>query len=151
VGHYLRGRPRSAPTQEHLRERAGLPAHYCTTVDDRRGPPVSSLFPQIFPPLLAHVTTIAKLLATGWPPITTPRTRMVACSPITLSHHVRCGAPWCPITAGRCSAAAHHCSSQNEHAMSSPTKPHTACLTGHADVAESTPSRPWHSPVDVRA
>jgi hypothetical protein len=33
-------------------------------------------------------------------------TRMVACSPATLSRHINRGAPWCPITTARCSAAA---------------------------------------------
>jgi hypothetical protein len=44
---------------------------YYTTVADRWGPPVSSLFPQISPPLLARVATPAKLSAMGRPPITT--------------------------------------------------------------------------------
>jgi hypothetical protein len=48
-------------------------SHYHATITDRWGLPVSSLCPQISPPLLARVATTAKLLVMGWPPITTPR------------------------------------------------------------------------------
>jgi hypothetical protein len=73
VSHFLWGRPSLAPTPAHLHVRAGLPARYRATVTDRRGPPVSSLFPQISPPLLrARVSSPAKLPVIGQPPVTTP-------------------------------------------------------------------------------
>jgi hypothetical protein len=63
--------------------------------------PVSSLFPQISPPLLARVATHAKLPATGWPHITTPHHkdgRVFTChlEPLRLL--------WCVV------ASRHHCS-----------------------------------------
>jgi hypothetical protein len=92
VGRFLHGRPNSAPTLAHLRVRAGLPARYRATVADRWGPPVGAVFPQS-PLLRARVISPAKF------PSPPHATRMVACSPATLSHRVGCSAPWCPITA----------------------------------------------------
>jgi hypothetical protein len=141
VGHFLRGRPSSVPTSAHLRTRAGLPTRHRAAVADRWGPPVSSLFPQIFPPLLAHVATPAKLSATGRPPVTTPRHKDGRVFICTLSHHVNCGVLWHPITAARCSAAARRCSSRDARYKSSTTKPRTTHPADGAGAVEGVPSR----------
>jgi hypothetical protein len=112
VGSFLCGRPSSAPTPAHFRVQAGLPARYHTAVDDRRGPSVSSLFPQISPPLLARVATPAKLPTMGQPPITTPRHkdgRVFTC------HLESSRRP-------RCTVASHH------------RRPHASALVGDAPV-----------------
>jgi hypothetical protein len=67
-------------------------SHYHAAITDRWGLPVSSLFPQISPPLLAPVATTAKLPVMGWPPITTPRHkdgRLSTCH-LVPSHRLRC-------------------------------------------------------------
>jgi hypothetical protein len=74
MGRFLHDRPSSALTLAHLRTRASLPACYRAAIVDRWVPPVSSLFPQIFPPLLrACISSPAKFLLMGQPPVTTPR------------------------------------------------------------------------------
>jgi hypothetical protein len=72
MGRFLCGRPSSATTPTHLHSRASLPAHYRTTVTDRRDPHVRAVFPQS-PLLRARVSSPAKFPSTGQPPITTPR------------------------------------------------------------------------------
>jgi hypothetical protein len=98
VGCFLCGRTSSAPTPAHLHVRDCLPACYRAVIADRWGLPVSSLFPQISPPLLARVATQAKLPATGQPPITTmchKDGRMFTC------HHG-------PSRQLRCTVASYH-------------------------------------------
>jgi hypothetical protein len=78
-----------------------LASCYYTTVADRWGPPVSSLFPQISPPLLARMATPTKLPVTGRPPITTSCHKDGRVFTATLSSRVGCSAPWCPVTVAR--------------------------------------------------
>jgi hypothetical protein len=53
---------------------------------------------------------------------------MSTCPPAVVSHHVSCGAPWCPIVAARYSAAARRCSSRDARARSSTTRSQAGCL-----------------------
>jgi hypothetical protein len=99
VGRFLRGRPSSAPTPTHLLARPGLPAHYHVAVTDKRGQPVNSLFPQIFPHLLARVATPDKLPATGRSPITTPYHK----DGRVFTYHLE------PSGQLRCTVTSHHC------------------------------------------
>jgi hypothetical protein len=151
VGHFLRGRPNSVPTPAHLLTRTGLPTHHHAAVADRWGPPASSLFPQIFPPLLAHVATPTKLPATGRPPVSTPRHKDGRVFICTLSHRIDCGVPWRPITVARCSAAARRCSREDARYKSSTMKPRTTHPADGAGAAKEVPSRPWRSPAGARA
>jgi hypothetical protein len=81
--------------------RVSQPAsRYRTVIADRWGPPVSPLFPQISPPLLAHMATPTKLSAMGWPPITTLRHKDGHVSTCHLGPSRRL---WCTV------ASHHHC------------------------------------------
>jgi hypothetical protein len=151
VDRFLRGRPSSAPIPAHLHARAGLLAHYRVTVADRwtlvRPSSPKSLLP-CSAPACPHRPISHQRASHPSPP---RATRMAAWSPATLSYRISCGAPWCPITATRCSAASHRCSSWDARARSSIMKPHAAHPAGRADAAESGPSRSRRSPTSTHA
>jgi hypothetical protein len=108
-----------------------------SAVADSWGPLVSSLSPQISPPLLARVATPAKLPVMGRPPVTIP-SPSVTCNVepshqlwcVVASHH-RCppmsalvGTAGCPASQERYRAASSTCSRKPSGRCA------RACLTG---------------------
>jgi hypothetical protein len=146
VGLFFRGRPSSALTPVHLHVRAGLLAHYRTAIADRRGLPVSSLFPQI-----SHVSCPRVLTSQipGDGPAThhhpTPQGGpCVRLPPWVVASTVVCHGVPSPLLCYRPSLLQTGCC-----ARSLMMKPRVACPTGWADMAKSVSSRPWCSPAGM--
>jgi hypothetical protein len=100
-------------------------SHYRVAVANRQGPPVSSIFPQIFP-------CSAPCVLTDKIPVVEPATRSVLapphCPPAIMSHRIGCGAPWRPITVAHYSTAARRCSTRDAHARSSTMRSRASSL-----------------------
>jgi hypothetical protein len=149
VCRFLRGWPSSAlPRPIFVREPASQPVTTPPSLTDRARlsalpSPKSSL---LCLPEWQHRPNCRRRADHPSPP---RATRMTACSPATLSHHVSCGAPWRPITAAHCSAAARCCSSRDAYTSSSTMKPRVTHPADRAGAVEGVPSRPRRSPVGM--
>jgi hypothetical protein len=103
-------------------------SRYRVTITDRRGPPVSSIFPPNPPLLRAACPRRQNSRRRAVQPSSACTTSMSTCQPAVESCRISGGAPWHSIAAARCSAAARRCSSRDARARSSTTRSQAGCL-----------------------